>query len=284
MARNLVIVLAALALAACGQLPRPFVAEHKQDNDLLYLAGRAGIFVLPVAGDAPADAAEAMAQALRDLDVPASTRGGNGESRLLRAHATVRPLPGGREELVLAWDLDARDGRRLVSQRLRRALPAGAWRAAERGLLDSLAAETAPAIAALVQAPAVEMAAIPGFPRARLVVLPVDHGPGDSPTSLPRALEAEFLAARLPVADTIADDDLLVLADVALGPPGDGVQEVAITWLVVSAREDRELGEIAQRSRVPAGSLDGPWGPTAREVARGAAEGMIDLLRRVSRP
>jgi hypothetical protein len=47
---------------------------------------------------------------------------------------------------------------------------------------------------------------------------------------------------------------------------------------LVSARDDRELGEIAQQNVVPAGSLDGPWGPVADEVARAAASGLLDLL------
>ena len=53
----------------------------------------------------------------------------------------------------------------------------------------------APAIAALVQNPPVEMARIPGFPGARLVILPLGPAPGDAAVSLPRALAAEFLAA-----------------------------------------------------------------------------------------
>ncbi|MFQ5776192.1 MAG: hypothetical protein ACE5GS_16865, partial [Kiloniellaceae bacterium] len=275
------------ALAACGQLPRPFAPEKKAPNALLRLDDRGGIVVLPVTGDVPGTpgaVAEAMAEALRGLNVPAATGGGNGESRYLHGRALVRPLPGGREELFLYWEVREADGRRTGFHSLRRELPGGAWHALRPELVETLGAAAAPAIAALVQNPPVEMAAIPGFPRARLVVLPLDEGPGDSPLSLPRALEAELLAAKLPVADRIGEDDLLVLGDVALGPPRDGVQEVAVKWLVVSARDDEELGEIAQRDRVPAGSLDGNWGATAREIARGAAAGVIDLLERVARP
>ncbi|HEY5598393.1 MAG TPA: hypothetical protein VIK47_06270, partial [Kiloniellales bacterium] len=85
-------------------------------------------------------------------------------------------------------------------------------------------------------------------------------------------------AAKLPVSDRIGDNDLLVLGDVVLGSAQDGLQVVSIRWSVISARDNQELGEIAQQNVVPAGSLDGPWGAVADEVARAAASGLVDLL------
>ena len=285
--RAAVAALCLTALTACGQLPRPFQAEDKAANELLHLSDRAGILVMPMAGDrpgAPGTLAEAMVARLRDLNVPASATRGNEESPVLYGRALVRPISADGEEALLFWELRDVDGRRRGMHSLRRELPKGSWWRADPELIAALAAAAAPKVAAMVQDPAVEMAAIPGFPRARLVVLPLDGAPGDSADSLIRALEAELLAAKLPVAERIAEDDLLVLGDVALGPARDGRQDVAVTWLVVSAREGTDLGEVAQRNRVPAGSLDGPWGPTARAIARGAAEGVMDLLKRASKP
>lgn len=278
-------LVALLAPGACGELPRPFIAGQKEANDLLHLDDRAGVVVRPLTGEAPGapgPLAQAMAARLRALNVPASTGPGNRESAILGGRARVRPAGGGREEVLVRWELRRPGGGTIGSHGLRRVVPAGAWQAGRPALVEALAAEAAPAIAAMVQGPPVEMARIPGFPRARLVILPLDGAPGDSEVSLPRALAAELAAAELPVAQTIQDDDLLVLGDVALGPARNGVQEVAIEWRVIQARADAQLGVVAQRNWVAAGSLDGPWGQTAREIAREAAAGVIDLLERAA--
>ena len=284
-------VLAALAagilLAACGQLPRPFQPEDKSGNALLNLRDGAGIVVQPIAGAPTAGGqilAEALVARLRDRDIPAGTENGNLGSRHLMGRAAVRPLPGGREEILLYWEMREPDGGRTGILTQRREQAAGAWAAGAPALLETLAEALAPEVAALVQDPAlassprVKAAAIPGFPGARLVVLQIPGAPGDAAHSLPSALEAALQAAKLPVAERIGDNDLLILGDVAVGPKDGDLQTVAIRWSLVSARDDRELGEIAQQNVVPAGSLDGPWGPVADEVARAAASGLLDLL------
>lgn len=281
------LLVAGFLLAACGQLPHPFQPEDKSGNALLDLRDGAGIVVQPIAGAPTAGSqilAEALAAHLRDRDIPAATENGNLGSRHLMGRAAVRQMPGGREELLLYWEVRDPDGRRAGILTQRREQAAGDWAAGAPALLEALAESAAPEVAALVQGPGlgssprVEAAAIPGFPGARLVVLKMPGAPGDAAQSLPRALEAALQAAKLPVANRIGDADLLVLGDVAVGPKDGGLQTVAIRWSLVSARDDRELGEIAQQNVVPAGSLDGPWGPVADEVARAAASGLLDLL------
>lgn len=278
---TLALIFATALLAACGQLPQPFQPEEKSGNALLTLRDRAGIVVRPVAGDILASGtalAEAMAAQLRDLGIPAATSGGNQGSQHLVGRAAVRPLPGGREEILLYWELSNSDGRRAGVHSQRHEQTAGAWAAGAPPLFAALAGAAAPALAAMAQDPEVKAAAIPGFPRARLVILPLSGAPGDAAESLPRALQAELAAAKLPVVDRIGDGDLLILGDVTVGPALGGLQAVSIRWSLVSAIDDRELGEIAQQNMVPAGSLDGPWGPVAEEVARAAATGLVDLL------
>ncbi len=271
----------AFLLAACGQLPQPFQPEEKSGNALLELRDRAGIVVQPVASDAPASGAalaEAMAAHLRKLDIPAATSGGNQGSQRLAGRVTVRPLAGNREETLLYWELHDPNGNRAGIHTQRHENAAGAWAAGAPTLLAELAAAAAPVLAAMAQDPPVKAAAIPGFPDARLVILPLNGAPGDAAKSLPRALQAELTAAKLPVAERIGDGDLLILGNVAVGPAEGGLQTVSIRWSLVSASDDRELGEIAQQNLVPAGSLDGSWGPVAEEVARAAASGLTDLL------
>lgn len=281
MTRVLAIPICFLLAGACGQLPRPFQSEPGSRNDLLVLEDRAGILVAAPAGDLPADPdrlAQAMAARLRKLNVPATTDAVNGESRYL--HGWAAGAPG---ELVVEWELWELDGRLIGAYTQRRRLAAAPPKDGI-ALIEALAADAAPRIAALVQAPPVAEARIPGFPGARLVVPPLGAGPGDSVRSLAPALRAELAAAGLPVSARQSPSDILVLGEIVLEPAREGGQEVAIAWSVVRAGSREELGRVEQRNRVPAGSLDGPWGHVARDIARAAAQGVIDLLERRAEP
>ena len=276
-----------LVLAACGPVPRPFQSEPGGRNDLLVLPDRAGITVAAPSGKLPADPdrlAQVLAAHLRDLNVPATTQAVNGESRYLHGRAARRPMAGAAEELRLEWELWDLDGRLVGSYAQHQRIAPDLAPSDQVALIETLAAEAAPKIAALVQAPPVIEAKVPGYPGARLVVPPLSAGPGDSTRSLAPALRVELTAAGLPVSDREGPADILVLGNIDLDPGPAGLQQVAITWSVVTARDREELGQVTQRNRVPAGSLDGAWGPVAREIARDAAHGVIDLLARRAVP
>jgi len=239
-------------LGACGPVPRPFQSEPGSANDLLVLKDRAGIIVAPVAGDLAADAevlAEAMAARLRDLNVPANTRAINGESRYLQGRAVGAKIAGARPTLIQweLWDLDGH----LIGD-FAQPWPKRDSEGVE--LIDALAAEAAPKIAALVQTPPEAEARVPGFPGASLVVAPMGAGPGDSTRTLIPALRAELAAAGLPLAEREGPDDIVVQGNILLDPAKGGIQEVTITWSVISARDRRELGRVDQHNQVPSGS------------------------------
>jgi len=277
----------ALGLGACGEVPRPFMPDKAGGpNPLLRLEGRAGIVVLPVDGLPRAEAATiaaAVARRLRALEVPATSASGNRESLRLASDVRPRDTADGSGELVLHWTLNDPDGAPRAARTLRRAMPTDGDDTRLARLAADMLLGAAPTIAEAGAGPAPTPPAVPGFPGARLVVLPLEDGPGDSARSVPAALAAALVAAKLPVAERIAEDDLLMLGEIALGPPTQGVQDVSVTWRLVTARGDEEIGEIAQSNRVPAGALDGPWGPAARALATGAARGVMDLLRRAAR-
>ncbi|MFQ5466505.1 MAG: hypothetical protein ACE5DS_00040 [Kiloniellaceae bacterium] len=284
-ARWLILALA-VGLGACGEVPRPFMPDKANGpNPLLRLEGRAGIVVLPVDGVPRAEAATiaaAVARRLRALEVPATSAGGNRESLRLASDIGLRDSADGPGELVLHWALNEPDGAPRAARTLRRVVPPNRDDAPLARLAAAMLLDAVPTIAEAGAGAAPTPPAVPGFPGARLVVLPLEDGPGDSVRSVPAALAAALVAAKLPVAARIAEDDLLLLGEIALGPPTQGVQDVSVTWRLVTARGDQEIGEIAQSNRVPAGALDGPWGPAARALATGAARGVMDLLRRAA--
>ena len=269
---------AALLIAGCGQLPRPFQPADKGGNGLLYLNDGTGITVLPLshhAPGAPARTTEALAAALRERNMPASAEGAAG-SRRLSGRAVVQELAGGKEEVLLYWELSDPGGRRLAAVTQRGELPPGAWRAGDPDVIGRMMEQAAGKIAELVQGPAVEEVAPPR--QARLVVLPMADLPGDGRLSLSRALEAELRAAHLQLAAEPDEGDLLIACEVTLGPPDGAWQEVQVHWTVSRAGDSEPLGQIDQQNRIPAGSLDGPWGATAGSIAAGAAQGIFELI------
>src|SRR5258708_12836334 len=98
--------LLALLAAACQPLPHPFAGDVPQAA-MLSPRDSAGIYVAPVAG-APTpvagDLAEAMAAALRDADIPATTRGRNKARFELPGSPSGQPLPGGRVTISSRWE------------------------------------------------------------------------------------------------------------------------------------------------------------------------------------
>jgi hypothetical protein len=273
-----------LTVAGCGQLPRPFQPADKTGNALLEIKDGMAITVLPVTHDAPGaplETAEALAAALRDRNLPASTQGRARAGRRLSGRAVVLPLSPGKEEVLLYWELSNAQGQRLAAVAQRGVAAPGAWRAGEPEVVRTLMEQAAGKIAALVQNPTVEEAALPAPAAPRLVILPIEGLPGDGGRSLPWALATELLAAGVPLAREADADDMMIAGRVELSSPRSGHQEVTVGWTVTRARDGAELGRIDQQSQVPAGSLDGPWGATAGGIAAGAAAGILDLLDRL---
>lgn len=274
-----------LVVAACGPLPRPFQPESKEDFDLAAYEPPAEILVRPLEQDAPGDpawAAESMAHALRDLGVSASASS-QIATYTLSGEVSVQPAAGQRDEILIAWELRQTDGERVGGYAQLVELPAGLWRDGQAGAVASVMAEAAPAIVDMREQAVAAAETTQDRAQRHVIIVPLENAPGDGGASLAQALEFELRAAAIPLAREITDNDILVVGDMALGPPERGWQDFRITWFVIQASDGADLGQIDQRNQVPAGSLDGAWGNTAFDIARGAAEGIVELLSRLRR-
>jgi hypothetical protein len=276
------IVAAALllcSLSSCQPLPHPLAANAPPpDAPIMTLKDSAGIAVAPVDGlPAPlaAQLADALANALRDADVPASTATRNRGSYTLRSAAEEREVPDGRATIVLRWELlepgGKPAGRR--EQTVETDLPS--WRAGSAPVLEALAKSAAPSIALLLQE---EGAAAEGG--QRLVVPPIAGAPGDGSQTLADAMRHALGRASIDVAESADPGDgkqLTLVGTVALGPVAEKQQDVTIIWSLRNAGGG-QIGEVKQQNRIPAGSLDGAWGDIAYAVASSAAPGITALL------
>jgi hypothetical protein len=236
----------------------------------------AGVVVAPVAG-APS-LAEAIASALRDAEIPASTVGeGNKGSYHLFAATSEQPQDGGRSSVIVAWELHAAGGKRIGQGTTDVEAPSDAWRQGDETLARNVANKAAPAIAKLVQDEPPKAVAVA---EPLLAVRTVSGAPGDGARALPRAMDFALRRVHVAIAEKPDDRESFVLTGkVQLSPPASGRQQVKVSWALLRAADGSEIGEISQENAVPAGSLDGPWGDIAFAVANAAAPGVAQLLR-----
>ncbi|MEX0922011.1 MAG: hypothetical protein WD489_03260 [Rhodovibrionaceae bacterium] len=306
------------ALAGCEQLPQPFQPEKKSPAVFADRISQSRIAVLPFQSESgssadlpgnPRLAAEILADALEEQGLLATP--GHASEKMRRLKTLVRRIDEAgnsqtHETLEVEWTLFDPNGFEIDSATERFTLLTAAWEAGNPQVLEELAAAAAPQVAAFLQAPQTQQAGdkqadapaaaaaaapaqsespapgLPGFPDARLAVLPVEGAPGDGSESLRQALQRKLLLAGLPLAERPATGDLVVRGIVALRQVDPDWQEIAIVWRLEKAASGGKLGEVSQVNRVPAGSLDTAWGSAADGAAQGAAEGLQDLLAQLS--
>lgn len=267
-----------LLIAACQPLPHPFAEDVPPPRSpALSPRDGAGIVVAPIPG-APEQVADALAAALRDAEIPASTAGtGNKGSFRLTASAGAVAAEGSRASVALDWELRAADGRVLGHGTAAAEAPAEAWRRGDETLAHEIAGKAAPAIARLVQDDPPRAAAVA---EPLLAVRAVIGAPGDGGPALTRAMDYALRRVHVALAEKAGDKESFVLAGkVALSPAEAGRQQVTVSWALLRP-DGGEIGHVDQQNAVPAGSLDGPWGDIAFAVASAAAPGVAALIEK----
>lgn len=269
--------LAMLALASCGGVPRPFEDETKatSPSPLLVPKADAGMVVVPVRGMAPRaslEMAELVAERLRALELPASTRAANPQSRILEGEATVTPGSAETAVVEIVWRILEPNGLPRTTARQTARLSTAEWQRADRATLDRLASEIAGRIDRELHAGTVAVAS--EIPRVRIPL--VEGAPGDGNQSLARAMR--LLLSRQQVALVAAEEAnaITLLGQVSV-LPAPGVDRVDIQW-IVRGSDGRMLGTVRQSNTVPSGTLSGPWGPIAYAAAEGGVDGVMQVL------
>lgn len=282
-AAGLALLLAALALGACGPLPRPFQPERKGGNELLVLPDRTGVAVASVTGALPDGAAmaEAMARALRRQNVPADVGVGNQRTHWLMGAAET--LPAAADGVVrrqFVWELYDPEGELITRTQHRVRVPKPAWQAGDPKALARVAARAAPELAAAIQGPTVAETDLPGFPvGTRLVVDRVVGGPPKLARALARALAEQLRQRDLPLADRAQPGDIVLAGDLRLADPGaDGRRRLELVWTVRRQGREGELGNLRQANAVPQAQVAQQPQRLAGLIARAAAPGVLQVL------
>lgn len=222
------LLVAAFLVSACQPLPQPFAEDRPPVGDpMLAVEDGAGILVQPVTGAsavAGTGLAEAMAAALQDQDVPASTRSGNRHSYTLAATARETPIrppampvpalakpkaeaiprpepkpqfqtaknlsknkpkPERKSALDLEWVLSTPAGAVTGRHRQHIEIFAEPWHRGDPRLMETLAKSAAPGIAALLGS---DMPVAVAHAQLHVLVPPVQGAPGDGPRTLSKAM------------------------------------------------------------------------------------------------
>jgi hypothetical protein len=276
--RRLAFALIALALTACGALPRPFQPDDKSlENPLLVMPDRGGIVVLPLAGaenDLQSMAfAEEMAKALRDADVAAHTGTGNRASLTLSSFLERKPDGSAMVVLWLASPQREDLGTFEAAVVPRDVLTPSPRRA-------EIAAHLARAIAARFHAGG--RAPTPVAARPRIHIEHIADAPGDSGVILTRALAAVLRREQVEIVPESGPSVVTVRGTLRFEDKPRDTVGIEIVWRVFAA-DGRELGKLDQGNDIPAEVLKRAWPEIATAIADNAAQGILDILERVRR-
>jgi hypothetical protein len=277
-----VLVGSLLPLVGCQPLPHPFADDvPRRGAPILTLRDSTSIAIAPVAGLPRATAEKlgpAMASALQEREIAASDKTASIGSYELVGRIQEMAGSEGKAALVVLWELHDPSGRRIGERAERLDASAADWDAGNEDPVARLAAASAVQIAAMMQDEAPTETEIGGRPR--LLIRTVAGAPGDGDQALARSitelLKKQDLAI---VSDPQAKADLVLDADVTVGKPKAGKQNVKIVWHV-RRRDGDEIGTVGQENDVPAGLLNGPWGDVAYMVAVSAQDGIMTLVAR----
>jgi hypothetical protein len=282
--RVALIPLLCLTLAACGDLPEPFLGNPgatarrlAQPLTPLLAVPPGSDTLLPNAANQ--DLAKEIAKSLQATEVPAMVRAPDKNdwrliTRAQRDGDYVTPMfsiqdPQGKEEGVA-------QGERV---------PLSAWAAAEPALLHQVATEAGPRIGAVLTS--IRLAhdkADPGslYNRpAKVEVAEVTGAPGDGNASLTQQMRARLAVLGPVVLTTTAGADFVVQGQVKVVPIPKHQERVEIQWIVSTPSGD-ERGRVVQLNEIPAGTLSKYWGDVAVVVASEASNGVNDVILRQS--
>lgn len=280
--RAAALLVASVLLLGCQPLPHPFADNRPPPTSpILSPPDAAGIVVQQVVGAPPASSQAlmtAMVEALQKEDVPADTGAANARSYRLVGTATATPA-GDIVRVSVAWLLSGADGHVVASETGAADVPSQSWQQGGADAAKALVAAAAPGLARRVEGDVPKEHAVRA---ATLGIVPitVTGAKGEGGHELSLAIASVLQRAGVALQDKPGEAPTYVLTGkVAIGAAQAGHQDVKIVW-AVSRVDGKEIGQVSQENAVPAGTLDGPWGDTAYDVATAALSGIVELLRR----
>ena len=275
------VLLVPLVLAACGDLPQPFLGRPGATASRLAAEPPpARLAVPPPAASLLGDEASAawagdVAKALQADEVPAIPAAPTRGDWSLVLSAQVRGT-------VVVPGYEVRDPRGKGQGAVEGVpVPLKTWAGSDPATLQASAADAAPKVADLLTR--IQAARLRADPNslvnraARVWFTGVTGAPGDGDKMLAAQMRAKLANAGIAVQDAAAGADFRLEGRVMTAPEPGNQLRVEVDWLVQDA-QGRERGRVAQLNEVPAGTLSRTWGDVAAAVAEQAADGVAEVL------
>lgn len=254
-------------LAACQPLERPFQPEYKSSWNAPP-GPRAALYVDVIEGG-PAELEQAVAAKLQQLGVAAFS--GEPIANRYYVRGTFVDAEGGRTLKWRIYDPAGRDTGLYAHEAMPPADAEGMLRAAD---FERLVTASASHIDKLLGGDGITLE---DENKLTLYVPVVKGAPGDGSESLAAAIQNELSRLGLTVLPTESGATYIVRGNAALTPPVADTQVIELVWSL-ERRNGEQVGQVRQRNRIRAGSLNGAWGETATLAARGGADGVYNLL------
>jgi len=274
----------ALALAACGDLPQPFLHNPGANAVRLSVPPPARLVV-----------AAPPAALLDDRDAAAWAHAVAGALVAEELPALVEPPRPGDWRLALSAEMQGAtvtprytylDPRGRAHGDVATApVPASAWASGDNAVFARAAAEAAPQVLGLVRA--VEAQAKQSDPNslynrpARIFFSGVTGAPGDGNVSLARDMRARLPDTGDVLVPKPAAADFLLSGVVRVANIAGGQQQVEVDWFVRDPAGS-VAGEVAQPHDLPAGMLDHLWGDIAAVITDQAAGAVHEVITNYS--
>jgi hypothetical protein len=276
------VVLPCLGLAACGDLPEPFLGNPGANARRLAQPLTSLLAVPPGTNTLLPDAAnqelaKQIAVALQATEVPAMVR--TPEKTDWRLITTAER--NGDYVVPLFSVLDPQGKEQGTAQGEK--VPLDVWSNADPALLSQLAAEAAPRIGAVLTSIRIahdktDPGSLYNRP-AKVLVADVTGAPGDGNLSLTQQMRSRLAVLGPVVLTTPAGADFVLQGEVKVVPLPKRQERVEIQWIIKTASGD-ERGRVVQLNEIPAGTLSRYWGDVAVVVASEASSGVNDVILR----
>lgn len=256
-------------LAACQPLQRPFQPEVKTSWRAAP-GPRTALYVEPVTGGPP-QLEQAVASKLQDLGIAAFV--GQAEPNRYYVRGEIFEDTNGRFLNWTIFDPQNRDTGLFTLEKLPAAVETSTIPPQE---LEKLVLNSASHIDRLLGGDGINFAALD----KPVIFVPIVEGaPGDGSESLAAAIQDRLARLGLEVLPTEAGANFIVRGQAEITPPKFETQVIELTWSL-ERRNGEQVGQVKQRNRIRAGSLNGAWGDTAALAAQGGADGIYNLLRK----
>ncbi|HTG21858.1 MAG TPA: hypothetical protein VK681_17580 [Reyranella sp.] len=312
-------LLCLLALAACGQPPRPFEHDDSEapvrrlPQDKVELAIAPPKYMLPEMANR---VAAALAMELQSYGIVATVQPAAAPIQVSGTMST-RDADSG-IEIQIDWRIDGAPKSQEPAISKTRARPEDYAEASER-LVSRIAQQAAPRVATLIGKPPTYQARSPGQVAAGMSVPeepPADAAtamasanvPGSAPTPPTQQRQVKVMVAevtgapsdgnrqlysgmrralgssKIVIVDAAGPDVFTVVGTVSLTPIDEQKGQLVVKWLLKDPA-GKSVGDLEQANPVPLAAAKGSWAGFGDIVATAASEGVLELLEKaINRP